>query len=121
MIDNPIRIGEEIYRLLTTEPMVAAIVGAHIYPYTTGREINGPHVVYDGISISYGETKDGGCPESVDATIHANTGDYRQGMSLASAIVDTMLERGVRVASVDCDYDSVANMFVHNISISITL
>ena len=118
---NPIRIGETLREALMSSEAVTKIIGNRIYPYTTREEINAPHAVYDGVSVTYADTKEGSYAESVSATIHANASDYSLSIAMASAIVDVLLEKDAHVDAVNCDYNDAANMYVHNISITIQL
>lgn len=121
-IDNPIRIGEALRGVLLASSAITAIIGDEIHAYTTRKEVNDPHVVYDGVTVTYSESKDGCYADTAELYIRANTCEYAQGVDLASAIVDTLLEYdNISIGAVDCDYNDSANMYVHNISITIQL
>ena len=120
-IGNPIHIGDTLREALTASRAVSTIVGSHIYPYTTKMEVNQPHVVYDDISVEYFNTKDGLEVSSASVAIHANASDYNVSRNLASAIIDTLLESDhVASMNVDCEFNDAANLYVHNITISIS-
>lgn len=121
-IGNPLRICEVVRGAILASEAVRAIIDSRVYAYTTEREISAPHVILNGVNVNYDDTKDGSMPDSVDVTIAANTGTYEQGIDLATAIVDTLMEyEAVSIVSVGADLNDTANIYVHTISITIQL
>lgn len=120
IVDKPLRIGATIRELLLTSPAVRAVVGDHIFPYTTDKEINEPHIVYEGIGVEFFPTKDGERPESVTTTINCNTSNYDLGIYLAEAVIDVFADhQDIAVTYASCEYDSSAMMFTHTVTINI--
>jgi hypothetical protein len=78
-----------------------------------------PCIVYDGISVTYDEHKDGAEASDVTLGIGVNTTDYPGGVELAEAVLDVLTEHGFVPVSASCDYDNSAQMYVHNITIKV--
>ena len=122
IVEKPLRIGATIRELLMTSRVVVVAVDGRIYPYTTQVETNAPHIVYDGVSVAFAQTKDGEVPETIDLTINCNTTDYAKGIDLAEAVIDVFADHGdIAVTYASCEYDNGANMFTHSITIQITV
>lgn len=120
IIEKPLRIGTEISRLLSTSPKVVGIVGKHIYPYLTQVEVRKPHIVYDAVSVTFGQTKDGEFPSEIALTLNCNTTDYNLGIELGEAVIDVFEDHeDIAVTYASCEYDNGANMFTHSITINI--
>ena len=120
IIEKPLRIGTEISRLLSTSPKVASIVGKHIYPYLTQVEVRKPHIVYDAVSVTFEQTKDGEYPSEITLTLNCNTTDYNLGIELGEAVIDVFEDhQDISVTSASCEYDNGAMMFTHSITINI--
>lgn len=121
-IGNPLRICEDVRSAILASEAVRAIIESRVYPYTTDKVVNAPHVILSGVNVNYSDTKDGSMPDSVDVTVEAKASDYNLCINLATAIVDTLLEYAcVSVSSVGCDLNDAANMYVHTINITIQL
>lgn len=106
-----------------TSPKVREVVGNRIYPYTTQVEvIDKPHIVYDGIVVDFQSCKDGEYPDNITMSIGCLTTDYLLGIDLAEAVIDVFADhRDIEVTEASADYDSGALLFVHNITINITV
>lgn len=120
IVDKPLRIGSTIRELLLTSPKVQAIVGNHIYPYLTQTEIRHPHIVFDGLGVTFEQVKDGEFPSEITLTLNCNTTDYNLGIELGEAVIDVFEDhQDISVTYASCDYDAGANMFTHSITINI--
>lgn len=120
-VGNALRVGESVRSALLSSGYVTAIIGNGVYPYTTQVEVSRPHVVYDGINVVYGDTKDGVYCDYVELSVHCNASEYGVGIGLTTGVVDVLLEYGARVVSVGCDFDSSLGVYVHTINIVIDL
>lgn len=122
IVDKPLRIGATIRELLLTSPKVQQIVGKHIYPYFTQEEIHHPHIVFDGLGVTFESTKDGEHPSEIALTLNCNTTDYDLGIELGEAVIDVFEDhQDIAVTYASCEYDAGANMFTHSITINITV
>lgn len=122
IIEKPLRIGTEISRLLSTSPKVVSIVGNHIYPYRTPKEIRRPHIIYRDIDVAFATTKDGEYPSEITLTLNCNTTDYDLGIELGEAVIDVFADHeDIAVTAASCDDESTADMFTHSITINIDL
>ena len=122
IVDKPLRIDATIRELLNASPKVQTIVGNHIYPYFTQREIRHPHIVFDGLGVTFENTKDGELPSEITLTINCNTTDYNLGIELGEAVIDVFEDhQNIAVTYATCDFDAGANMFTHSITINITV
>jgi hypothetical protein len=122
IVDKPLRIGTPIRELLNTSPKVQAIVGKHIYPYLTKTEIRHPHIVFDGLGVTFESTKDGEHPSEITLTLNCNTTDYNLGIELGEAVIDVFEDhQDIAVTYASCEYDAGAMMFTHSITINITV
>ena len=120
IVEKPLRIGSEISRLLSTSPKVMAIVGNHIYPYRTPKEIRHPHIIYRDIVVTFATTKDGEYPSEITLTLNCNTTDYDLGIELGEAVIDVFEDHeDISVTSAGCDDEANADMFTHSITIQI--
>ena len=120
IIEKPLRIGTEISRLLSTSPKVMAIVGKHIYPYRTPKEIRHPHIIYRDIVVTFETTKDGEYPSEITLTLNCNTTDYNLGIELGEAVIDVFEDHeDIAVTTASCDDEASADMFTHSITINI--
>lgn len=121
-IEHPLHIGKALRNVLLSSKAITDIIGDEIHAYTTRSVVNGPHIIFDGVTVTYSETKDGSYADTAEVYVHAKSGDYNLCVDLASAIVDTLLEYdNINIGVVDCEYVDSANMYVHNISITIQL
>lgn len=121
-IEHPLHIGKALRNVLLSSKDITDIIGDEIHAYTTRNVVNGPHIIFDDVTVTYSESKDGCYADTAELYIRANTCEYAQGVDLASAIVDTLLEYdNISIGVVDCEYVDSANMYVHNISITIQL
>ncbi|MBQ2436316.1 MAG: hypothetical protein II269_09335 [Bacteroidaceae bacterium] len=122
IVDKPLRIGSTIRELLLTSPKVQTIVGKHIYPYLTQEEIRHPHIVFDGLGVTFEQTKDGELPSEIALTLNCNTTNYDLGIELGEAVIDVFEDhQDISVTYASCEYDAGANMFTHSITINITV
>lgn len=122
IVDKPLRIGTTIRELLNTSPKVQAIVGRHIYPYFTKEEIRHPHIVFDGLGVTFEQVKDGEYPNEITLTLNCNTTDYNLGIELGEAVIDVFEDhQDISVTYASCEFDAGANMFTHSITINITV
>ena len=120
IVERPLRIGATIRELLLTSPKVHAIVGKHIYPYLTQEEIRHPHIVFDGLGVTFDQTKDGEAPSEIALTLNCNTTDYDLGIELGEAVIDVFeAHQDIAVTYASCEYDAGANMYTHSITINI--
>ena len=120
IVDKPLRIGATIRELLLTSPKVHAIVGKHIYPYLTQEEIRHPHIVFDGLGVTFEQTKDGELPSDITLTLNCNTTNYDLGIMLGEAVIDVFEDHeDIAVTYAACEYDAAAMMFTHSITINI--
>lgn len=123
IVEKPFRIGATIRELLMSSPKVREVVGDRVYPYTTQVDvIDKPHIVYDGIVVNFSSSKDGEYPETITMSIGCNTIDYQQGIDLAEAVIDAFEDhQDIEVTEASADYDAGALMFIHSITIQITV
>ena len=122
IVDKPLRIGATIRELLNASSKVQEIVGKHIYPYLTQTEIRHPHIVFDGLGVTFEQVKDGKYPSEIALTLNCNTTDYDLGIELGEAVIDVFEDhQDIAVTYASCEYDAVANMFTHSITINIDL
>ena len=122
IVDKPLRIGATIRELLLTSHKVQQIVGKHIYPYLTQEEIRHPHIVFDGLGVTFEQTKDGELPSEIALTLNCNTTNYDLGIELGEAVIDVFEDhQDIAVTYASCEYDAGANMFTHPITINITV
>lgn len=122
IVDKPLRIGSTIRELLLTSPKVQAVVGKHIYPYFTQVEIGRPHIVFDGLGVTFEQVKDGEYPSEITLTLNCNTTDYDLGIELGEAVIDVFEDnQDITVTYASCEYEARANMFTHGITINITV
>jgi hypothetical protein len=122
IVEKPLRIDATIRELLNASPKVQTIVGNHIYPYFTQREIRHPHIVFDGLGVTFESTKDGELPSEITLTLNCNTTDYNLGIELGEAVIDVFEDhQNIAVTYATCDFDAGANMFTHSITINIDL
>lgn len=120
IVDKPLRIGVTIRELLLTSPKVQQIVGKRIYPYLTQEEIRHPHIVFDGLGVTFESTKDGELPSEITLVLNCNTTDYNLGIELGEAVIDVFEDhQDIAVTYASCEYDAGANMFTHSITINI--
>lgn len=120
IVEKPLRIGATIRGLLQSSAKVAGIVGKHVYPYLTQTEIRHPHIVFDGLGVTFGRVKDGEYPREITLTLNCNTTDYDLGIELGEAVIDVFEDhQDIAVAYASCEYDEGANMFTHSITINI--
>lgn len=120
IVDKPLRIGATIRELLLTSPKVQQIVGKHIYPYLTQEEIRHPHIVFDGLGVTFEQTKDGEYPSEITLTLNCNTTNYDLGIELGEAVIDVFEDhQDISVTYASCEYDAGAMMFTHSITINI--
>lgn len=120
IVEKPLRIGATIRELLLSSPKVAGIVGKHICPYLTQEEIRHPHIVYDALGVTFEQTKDGEYPSEITVTLNCNTTDYMLGIELGEAVIDVFEDyQDIAVTYASCEYDAVAMMFTHSITINI--
>lgn len=120
IVDKPLRIGATIRELLLTSHKVQQIVGKHIYPYLTQEEIRHPHIVFDGLGVTFEQTKDGELPSEIALTLNCNTTNYDLGIELGEAVIDVFEDhQDIAVTYASCEYDAGANMFTHSITINI--
>ena len=118
IVEKPLRIGATIRELLLTSPKVQTIVGKHIYPYLTQEEIRHAHIVYDGLGVTFEQTKDGEYPSEITLTLNCNTTDYLTGIELGEAVVDVFEDhQDIAVTYASCEYDN--GVFTHSITINI--
>lgn len=118
-ITNPLRIGAAIREVLINSELINASIGGRVFPYTTQDKVAMPNIVYDGISVDYYESKDGAEPSEVNISLNVNTLDYPSGIALAEEVLDVLTEHGCVPTAVSCEYDSVALMYTHNITIKL--
>lgn len=122
IVDKPLRIGATVRELLLTSPKVQQIVGKHIYPYLTQEEIRHPHIVFDGLGVTFEQTKDGEYPSEITLTLNCNTTNYDLGIELGEAVIDVFEDhQDIAVTYASCEYGAGANMFTHSITINITV
>lgn len=122
IVEKPLRIGTAIRELLLTSPKVRQIVGRHIYPYLTKEDIRHPHIVFDGLGVTFDQTKDGELPSDITLTLNCNTTDYNLGIELGEAVIDVFEDhQDIAVTYASCEYDAGANMFTHSITINIEI
>ena len=120
IVEKPLRIGATIRELLLTSPKVQQIVGKHIYPYLTQEEIRHPHIVYDGLGVTFAQVKDGEYPSEITLTLNCNTTDPDLGIELGEAVIDVFEDhQDIAVTYASCEYDAGAMMFTHSITINI--
>lgn len=120
IVEKPLRIGATIRELLLTSPKLQQIVGKHIYPYLTQEEIRHPHIVFDGLGVTFEQTKDGELPSEITLTLNCNTTNYDLGIELGEAVIDVFEDhKDIAVTYASCEYDAGANMFTHSITINI--
>ena len=120
IVEKPLRIGATIRALLQSSPKVEGIVGRHIYPYLTQEEIRHPHIVFDGLGVTFEQTKDGEAPSEIAVTLNCNTTDYDLGIELGEAVIDVFEDhQDIAVTYASCEYDAGAMMFTHSITINI--
>ena len=120
IVEKPLRIGATIRALLQSSPKVSGIVGRHIYPYLTQEEIRHPHIVFDGLGVTFEQTKDGEYPSEIAVTLNCNTTDYDLGIELGEAVIDVFEDhQDIAVTYASCEYDAGAMMFTHSITINI--
>ena len=86
---KPSEAGKWVYQHLSVQG-VTAIVGDKIYPYVTGEPKVVPWIVYDGIVLDYGQTKDSNEAETLTATVKCAASNYDDAMRLADAVYDAL-------------------------------
>lgn len=117
---HPLRIGPVLREILLENDIIAQRVEDRIFPYTSKEKVPLPHIMYDGVTVDYEETKDGAVPTEVGLSLNVNTSEYMEGIEFSEEVLDVLAEHGAIVPiSADCEYDSAATMFTHKLTIKV--
>lgn len=86
-----LNIGEAVYKILTEDETVSALVGNHVYPVVAPEGTQFPYVVYSCMSMSTASDKDSYFyQQDVIEGIFICTDKYQDGIDIAMAVTEAM-------------------------------
>ena len=86
MNDNSLLIGKLVYRMLSTDEVLAGMVGKKVFPLVANADTTFPFVVYSRTGLKVDYCKDGTIENEVEIQVLAVSDNYAQSLEIANQI-----------------------------------